>query len=144
MNTVHYYSDSVYKQIIKQASDLNLSSNKKGLISTIAKLINSTNEYPEEAIKHVYETFIILCDNDGCLHYLFKNPIVTLHRSILYDNGYILIVTSSLSDWRTLIIANARLSELNQIQVLLERKYPRLFNDYTKVKKNHVFELVKK
>lgn len=145
MNIVHYYSDSIYKEAIKEASDVDLSTGKRGLIPTIAKLIDSKIEYPEEAIKHVYETFIILCDNDGCLHYIFKNPSVTLHKSEFYNNGYVLIVTGSLSDWRTLVITNDRLDELNKIQTLLEQKYPRLFNDYTKIKQTDGrFELVKK
>ncbi len=144
MNTIYYYSDSIYKEAVKDASGKDLSTGKRGLIPTITKLINSSFEYPEEAIKHVYETFIILCDNDGCLYYIFKNPSVTLHKSTIYNNGYVLIVTGSLFDWRELIICNDRLNEFNQIQVLLEQKYPGLFNEYSKIKKNDVFELVKK
>lgn len=141
---IYLFNERIFKKLIHQGSSIDLSGIDEKY-KLIAELFNK-DIIDDEVLKHESETIIMAVDIDSLILLLSTCSFeYSIHKFLDYDVGYFLIVTTTLANWRKIVINGHDNNDIqqiiNKVQLCLEHKYPLLFKDYSKKGNKNLFRL---
>lgn len=145
------------REIVKQASDINLSTKTKGeaeplvVMETLKGGKKEENQAIRDSIlvqKHVHLAYVVVCQWEQTVMWLEDTDLeITVHQAIKHPQGTVLIVSGTLDKWRVALISNLThgndvtfRAQLRQVfNDLEQRGFSQVFSDYRRRKDDELY-----